>query len=141
MGFADLKNDFVFQRIVAMHPDVLLGRLNELANQAKLTRTELDTYQRVMDEIQQVTKIAEARWAQGRAAGVAEGKVAGVAEGKVAGKVAGLVAAVMAVLTARGLLISTAVRARIEEEKDLETLNQWVARAATAPSAEDVIGP
>ena len=30
MVFADLKNDFVFRRIFATHPDILLGLLNEL---------------------------------------------------------------------------------------------------------------
>jgi hypothetical protein len=30
MAFADLKNDFVFRRIFATHPDILRGLLNEL---------------------------------------------------------------------------------------------------------------
>ena len=30
MVFADLKNDFVFHRIFARHPDILLGLLNDL---------------------------------------------------------------------------------------------------------------
>jgi hypothetical protein len=30
MLFADLKNDFVFRRIFATHPDILRGLLNDL---------------------------------------------------------------------------------------------------------------
>ena len=30
MNFADLKNDFVFRRIFATHPDILRGLLNDL---------------------------------------------------------------------------------------------------------------
>ena len=30
MAFADLKNDFVFRRIFATHPDILCGLLNDL---------------------------------------------------------------------------------------------------------------
>src|ERR1700748_3713779 len=30
MAFADLKNDFVFRRISATHPDILRGLLNDL---------------------------------------------------------------------------------------------------------------
>jgi hypothetical protein len=30
MGFADLKNDFVFRRVFASHPDILRGLLNDL---------------------------------------------------------------------------------------------------------------
>ena len=32
MAFADLKNDFVFRRIFATHPDILRGLLNDLLN-------------------------------------------------------------------------------------------------------------
>jgi hypothetical protein len=30
MAFADLKNDFVFRRIFATHPEILRGLLNDL---------------------------------------------------------------------------------------------------------------
>jgi hypothetical protein len=30
VAFADLKNDFVFRRIFATHPDILRGLLNDL---------------------------------------------------------------------------------------------------------------
>ena len=105
----------------------------ELANQAKFTPQELDAYQKVLDEIRQVHAIAEARWTEG----LAEGHKSGLAEGLAAGKVA----SILAVLAARSLPVSDAVRARIEACRDSGTLDRWIARAATAPSAEEVVAP
>ncbi|NOT63531.1 MAG: Rpn family recombination-promoting nuclease/putative transposase [Acidobacteria bacterium] len=42
MAFADLKNDFVFRRIFARHPDILRGLLNDL-----LERTGADTIEHI----------------------------------------------------------------------------------------------
>src|SRR5262249_8340101 len=42
MAFADLKNDFVFRRIFATHPDILRGLLNDL-----LERTEAQTIEQI----------------------------------------------------------------------------------------------
>jgi predicted transposase/invertase (TIGR01784 family) len=103
----------------------------ELANQAKFTQEELNTYERVRDEIRQVLEIAAERWAQGHTKGKAEGLAAGEA--------AGLVKAVLAVLAARGISVSPEVRAHVEACKDAATLDLWIARAATAASAEEVI--
>ncbi len=41
----------------------------ELAIQAKFTQEEMQTYEKVRDEIQQVFEIASARWAEGKAEG------------------------------------------------------------------------
>jgi predicted transposase/invertase (TIGR01784 family) len=102
----------------------------ELANQAKFTPEELDAYQKVNDEIRQVHAIAEARWTEGRA----EGHKSGLAEGQIAAKSA----AILAVLAARGLAVSAEARGRIEACRDAAMLDRWIARAATAPSAEGV---
>jgi hypothetical protein len=158
MAFADLKNDFVFRRIFATHPDILRGLLNdllertgdrtiaevpadlspgpyrealELANKATFTQEELDAYQKVIDEIQQVRELAEAKWAEGNAAG----HKSGLAEGAAAGQIA----AILAVLAARGISVTAEARARIEACKDEATLDRWIARAAIAASAEDVL--
>jgi hypothetical protein len=56
------------------------------------------------------------------------------AEGRAESKIA----AILAVLAARGIAVTGQARARIEACKDLVTLDRWVARAATAASAEDV---
>src|SRR5580704_3496772 len=59
--------------------------------------------------------------------------------GRVEGETGGKVGAILAILGARGIPVSTEARARIEACKDMATLNQWIVRAATASSAEDVI--
>jgi hypothetical protein len=139
MAFVDLKIDFVFRRIFATHPDILRGLVPddlpqgpyrealELANEANFTQEERDAYQKVIDEIQQVRELAEAKWAEGRA----EGEVDGFAKGKAA--------AVLAVLEARGIPVGNEAIAHIETCRDVATLDRWIARATTAASAEEVI--
>ena len=97
----------------------------ELANEAKFTKEEREAYERVRDEIWQVHEIAAARWA----------------EGKIEGEMAGRIAAILAMLAARGIAVNAEVRARIETCKDVVTLDRWIARAATAGSAEEVLAP
>jgi predicted transposase/invertase (TIGR01784 family) len=99
----------------------------ELANKATFTQEELDAYQKVIDEIQQVRELAEAKWAEGHKSGLAEGESAGK------------IAAILAVLAARGLEVTAEARARIEACKDGVTLDRWIARAATAASINDVL--
>ena len=119
----------------------------ELANKATFSQEELDTYQRVRDEIQQVRDLVEAKWAEGEASGMAKGIAKGMAKGiakgmakgVAQGKAQGKAQAVLAVLTARGVPVSSEVRAHIEACKDEATLDRWITRAATAPSAQDVI--
>jgi predicted transposase/invertase (TIGR01784 family) len=93
----------------------------ELANKATFTDEELDAYQKVRDEIQQVRDLVEAKWADGEAAGQAR--------------------AILAFLAARGVSVSPAVRARIEACRHMATLDRWVVRAATATTADEVIAP
>ena len=116
-----------------------------LANKATFTQAELDAYEKVRDEIQQVLAIAEARWAEGRAAGEAsgfvKGETAGFVKGETAGFVKGKATAVLAILAARNIHVSTEVRAQIEACDDPVTLDQWIARATTAASAEEIIAP
>lgn len=95
----------------------------ELANQATFTQDELDAYQKVRDEIQQVLAISNARWAEGRA----EGETVALAR------------AILALLAARGVSVSIEARAHIEACKDVLTLDRWIVRAATANSVEEVI--
>jgi hypothetical protein len=90
----------------------------ELANKATFTQEELDAYQKVIDEIQQVRELAEAKLVEGEAIGLAKG--------------------LRAVLAARGLDVTVEASARIEACRDEATLNRWIARATTAPSLEDV---
>jgi predicted transposase/invertase (TIGR01784 family) len=99
----------------------------ELANESTFTQEERDAYQKVIDEIQQVRELAEAKWAEGKAEGKAEGETGAKA------------AAILAFLAARGIPVSAEVRSDIEACKEVVTLDRWIVRAATAASAEEVI--
>jgi hypothetical protein len=110
----------------------------ELANKATFTQEELDAYQKVIDEIQQVRELAEAKLAEGHKAGLAEGEAKGHKAGLAEGHKAGKMAALLAVLAARGFSMTAEARARIEACNDETTLDRWIARAITAPSLEDV---
>jgi hypothetical protein len=106
----------------------------ELANKATFTQEELDAYQKVIDEIQQVRELAEAKLAEGEAIGLAKGEAIGLAKGEAIGLAKGL----LAVLEARGISIVGEARTRIEACKDEATLHRWLARATTALSLDDV---
>jgi predicted transposase/invertase (TIGR01784 family) len=103
-----------------------------LANKATFTQEELDAYQKVIDEIQQVRDLVEAKEAEG----LAKGHKSGLAEGRTAGKAE----AVLTVLATRGIAVNEAIRARILACSDAAILDQWLTRAVTARSAEDVVG-
>lgn len=77
--------------------------------------------------------------AAGEAAGRAAGKTAGQAAGMAAGQAAGMARAILAVLSSRGVAVSDEVRARIASCTDGATLERWIARAAVASSAVDVL--
>lgn len=60
------------------------------------------------------------------------------AQGRAEGKAEGEAKAVLAVLEARGLTISDDARVRVTGCTDLDQLDNWVRRAATATSADDL---
>lgn len=91
----------------------------ELANEATFTPLELDAYRKVMDEIQQAREYGDAKRAEGKAEGKAE--------------------AILAVLAARGIAMDNETRERIAACASIATLDMWIARAATAASAQEVI--
>jgi hypothetical protein len=61
-------------------------------------------------------------------------------EGRSEGKAEGKAEMILAVLGARGILVPDDVRSRLVEATDLEQLEDWGRRAATADSIEDVFG-
>lgn len=65
---------------------------------------------------------------------LAEGKVQGVVQGELRR----VVASVLTVLEARDLSVTAEVRARVESCPDVEVLQDWLTRAATAASVDDV---
>ena len=68
-----------------------------------------------------------------------EGEVRGEARGEAKGEAKGRAHAVLGVLTARGIVVPDAIRARILACTDIPTLDAWIARAATASSATEVV--
>jgi len=143
-------------QLAGMPADLLPGPHRaalELANKATFTQDELEAYRKVIDEIQQVQELADAKWAEGKsighteglAEGLAEGHKSGLAEGHKSGlaegAATGKIAAILAVLAARGIAITAQERTRIESCRDLVTLDRWITRAATAASVEEVLAP
>ena len=63
-----------------------------------------------------------------------------VFQGRLQGRAEGEATAVLAVLEARGIDVPDEARTRIVECTDLDQLDTWVRRAATAESIEDLFG-
>ncbi len=91
----------------------------ELANKATFTYEELDAYQKVNDEIEQIRELVESRRNEG--------------------EITGLARALLAFLAARGIVVSSEARAHIEACKDIATLDRWIVHATTAKSVEEII--
>ncbi len=77
--------------------------------------------------------------AEGKAEGKAEGRAEGKAEGRAEGKAEGLALALLGVLAARGLALDEAQRASVDGCRDAEALQRWLARAAVATTAADIL--
>ena len=120
----------------------------ELANKATFTRTEMEAYHKVIDEIQQVRDLASAKYVQGLTEGYSKGEASGFTKGEASGftkgEASGLAkgvakgkaAAIFAILAARGVSVAAPARARVEECQDDVLLDQWIARAMTAESTD-----
>lgn len=132
MAFADMKNDRVFRRVLvpADLPPGPHREALELANKATFSQEELDAYQKVIDEIQQVRELAEAKWAAGKAEGIAEGHKSGLAEGKRD--------ALLRLLARRAVVLTDDDRARIDACADVAILDQWFDKALVAKTAGEV---
>ncbi len=99
----------------------------ELANQAKLTMTELQAYEKVRDEIRQVLEIAADR----EATGFAKGKLDGLREARRE--------TLLRLLVRAGIAVTDAERARIEGCSDAATLDRWIDNVIGARTAADVL--
>jgi hypothetical protein len=84
-----------------------------LANKATFTQLELDAYQKVRDEINQVRELAEAKWAAGLATGEAKGRAGGKCD------------MLLRMLASAGIALSDQDRARILACSDEATLDRW----------------
>jgi predicted transposase/invertase (TIGR01784 family) len=73
---------------------------------------------------------------EGKRLGIDEGKRLGIDEGQRLGQHTTLINSIVTVLQARGFPLSAELRARLDAETDLARLQNWLARAVTAASAE-----
>jgi flagellar biosynthesis/type III secretory pathway protein FliH len=151
VAFADLKNDFVAggaelwawlfvhaPELEAVPADLPAGPFREaldLANKATFTQTELDAYQKVIDEINQARELAEAKWEEGHKSGLAEGHKSGLAEGLAAGKRDSL----LRILEIRKITLTDEERDKILRCADIGRLDQWLKNALTASTAPEAL--
>lgn len=71
---------------------------------------------------------------------MAQGRVEGRTERRVEGRTEGRALAILAVLSARGVAVSPEVRGRVLACTDAALLDVWIARAANATEAGEVVG-
>jgi hypothetical protein len=77
--------------------------------------------------------------ARGRTKGRTEGEAKGRTEGEAKGRAEGEARAVLAILRARGIPVPDDIRTRITTCTDLDQLDTWVRRAATATTIHDLL--
>jgi predicted transposase/invertase (TIGR01784 family) len=106
----------------------------EVTRTSTFTPEEWEAYERAKMAEQDARGALAVAHQEGKEEGHKEGHKSGLARGEAVGKAA----AILAVLGARGVPVSDEARARIEECGDVVTLDRWIARAATAPSTEEV---
>jgi hypothetical protein len=99
----------------------------ELANQSKLTKLQLEAYEKVRDEIQQVIEIAMSRYAEGEKKGRLEGKL----EAKIE--------TLLRLLSRAKISLTEAQEARIKACNDGAILDGWIENVIGAQSAADVL--
>jgi alpha-amylase/alpha-mannosidase (GH57 family) len=147
------------QFIVATHPDILRCLLNDLlersdeaempadlppgpyrkalefADEATFSEEERDAYQKVIDEIQQVRELAEAKWADGKAEGKVEGKVEGNLEGEIKARRHTL----LRLLVRAGIALTDEDRTRIQGCTDTVILDRWLDNVIGTKTVTDVL--
>lgn len=132
------RRDLILQALLAalesvdrdhanLYADVVLAALPEAARHHLEELMAIRTYEYQSD-------FARRYYGQGRAEGEAKGR----AEGEAKGKAEGEAKAVLAFLAARGIEVPNDAYERITDCTDLEQLDIWIRRAATAASVQDL---
>lgn len=111
--------------------DLVLASLNEAARRALEQELSMER-----GKYEYRSDFARTYFAQGEAKGREEGR----AEGRVEGRAEGEAKALLALLAARGLTVDAAARKHILDCTDVERLERWIVRAATASSVGEVLG-
>ena len=132
----------------------------KISNKATFTPGELETYERMRQEIVIAAGIVEQALLEGEAKGEAKGHAAGLAEGEAQGHAAGLAEgetkghaaglnegllrgkreALLQVLALRGIGLTAEQRDQIEACTEPARLGRWFKQALTAKSAEELGG-
>jgi predicted transposase/invertase (TIGR01784 family) len=99
----------------------------ELADEATFSEEERDAYQKVIDEIQQVRELAEAKWA--------EGKVEGNSEGEIKARRHTL----LRLLVRAGIARTDEDHTRIQVCTDTVILDRWLDNVIGAKTVTDVL--
>lgn len=123
--------------LTELPPDLPEGPYREalaLANQSTFTQAELDAYQKVIDEIQQLRDLVMAKWAEGKAEGLAEGEI----KGEVKGELRTARSAVLEVLEARFDQVPADVQQAVASLSDVALLKQLLRVAARAADLDQL---
>jgi len=81
----------------------------------------------------------EAATRESRAEGLRQGRREGRREGRAEGRTEGLAQGIVVLLEARDIEVPAGIRKRILSTHSLKQLNEWLRRAATASSADEVV--
>lgn len=112
--------------LTEMPSDLPIGAYREameLANKATFTQEDLDAYQKVIDEIEQVKELAEAK----------------LAEGKVEGEITARHNTLLRLVSRARIVLTDNDRARIHACTDTATLDQWIDNIFGAKTSADVL--
>ena len=109
--------------LAALYAEVIVAELPKALR--RMAEEEMRTR-----SLPHVTEFAKSHHAEGKAEGLAEGKAEGLAQGKAED--------VLTVLATRGLKVTPGQQARIRQSTDLAQLDEWLRRAVTASSADEI---
>jgi hypothetical protein len=131
----DITLDRLPRPLAAEQLDGILGMVND-ALRAHLERRIMEHREYHSELFRGIFKKGQA---EGKAEGEAKGKAEGEAKGKAEGEAKGKAESILAVLTAREIPVSDALRERILNCTDIDTLNVWIRRAAVVSTAAAVV--
>jgi hypothetical protein len=130
---------FALASIASASPD----RCEEYANtilgcSSKSIRQALEKLMKTTFESPFIASFRKQGLEEGRREGRREGREEGRAEGRAEGRVEEAASALLTVLTARGISVIDQVRTLISACTDLDQLEKWTVRAATATTIDEV---
>lgn len=119
---------------------LLLQLKRELARMTETEAPPEEVVMRYREIAKESDKIIRALRAEGRAEGIAEGITEGEARGEARGVLSGAKSALRTLLASRGLELDARASELLATCDDAQRIHRWIARAATATSADSVFG-